>query len=130
MAHWQHELSDYAARHAIPTVHEDTSGQGEGDIEMRRLAADLALERYSLERWAGPHPDGTAGTTENLAERGNARDSGYTIDRLEFLARSAGLTHPEVAARLARLAAWEGRLPAGFGAVREEYLSDRRAQSG
>lgn len=125
----RHEASDYAAAHAIPTIHEDTSGQDVGeDIEVRRLRFDLAAIRDSLTRLAGEHPDGTGGTAQNVQRRSNARDPGHVIGELEFVARTHGLTHPLVAARLAQVAAWEVRLPEDFEAVREEYLADHAAR--
>jgi hypothetical protein len=122
------EISEYAARHGIPTIHEAPTVDGDEDIEVRRLRADLHMLRYNLERLAGPHPDGTAGTVENVARRGNARDPGHGIDALAYNARAHGLAHPQVAATLSQLAAWESRLSADFEAVCGEYLDWHRQQ--
>jgi len=132
------EINEYAARHGIPTVHEDTSGQGEEDLEVSRLRFDLAAVRGELERLAGAHPDGTCRDDPNSYESrwaarygcGHPKDPGYLMSRRRYLARAHGLEHPEVAALLAQLAGWESRLPREFEAVREEYLAWHWAEIG
>jgi hypothetical protein len=134
--HFAHEISDYCAAQGIPTIHEEVpSSQAEG-IEIRRLRGDISLIRSNLEQQAGPHPDGTCMSDPNSPERkfanrfgcGHPKDPGYTITRRSFLARHYGLEYPELAELMARLSAWEARLPGEFEAVREEYLSMQRAE--